>query len=460
MKYNQKKTHMDSTKENLVLTDEMQRAMHLIKHDRKPLFITGKAGTGKTTFLRHIAETMGTHMAITAPTGVAAINAGGTTLHSMFQIPFGVASPDHPKVHRLPASKSAVLKALSLLVIDEVSMVRPDILDFVDFRLRTERGCREPFGGVQVVMFGDLFQLPPVVKPEEQEALGRFYAGEYFFYSRAILKAGMNVVELNKVFRQREADFIDILNRVRDYSVTDEDLFDLCTLRDVEKSKDYDSRAIHLCTHKKTAQKINDKMLGQGTFTWAAEYVDDFSKGSAPCDDTLRLNKGARVMVLVNDHQQGYVNGSLGEVKEFGGTIEKPSVRVLLDNGKMVDVSVNTWEAVEYAVDEEGNVERKVKGKCRQIPLTLAWAITIHKSQGLTFDNVVLHLQRSFCPGQVYVALSRCRTIDGVVTDGFISKKHIIPDMRLVAFMKAYRENCCHFDGDVMREMREILKEL
>lgn len=442
--------------QDTILTAEMQKAMRLIRTSRQPLFITGKAGTGKTTLLKYITAQLGNYTAVTAPTGIAAINAGGTTLHSLFNIPFGAISPDnHSKIHRLPAGRSAVIKALKVLIIDEISMVRPDVLDFVDWRLRTERMSSEPFGGVQLIMFGDLFQLPPVVKKEEEEMLENFYDGEYFFYSRAILKSGMNVIELTTVFRQTEDRFINILNRIRDYSATEDDLEDLCELRSLKATERFDGKTIHICTHKSDVKKINDEQLGKPDFFWCAEYDGDFKKNDAPCDETLSIKNGARVMTILNNSQAGYVNGSLGMVTGIRGTLDKPAIEVLLDNGNLITVGVETWESVDYKAADDGSIERIVKGKCRQFPIILAWAITVHKSQGLTFDDVALHIKRTFCSGQVYVALSRCRSMAGISTDVFVKKYHIIPDLRLVAFEKLCREYGNSFNAEVMRKMRK-----
>lgn len=448
-------------KQSIILTDEMRAAERTIRTDRRPIFITGKAGTGKTTFLKYLSLNMGGRVVITAPTGVAAINAGGTTLHSLFRIPFGVLSPsNHTGIHRVGPAGEAVIKNIDILIIDEISMVRPDILDFVDWRLRTERQCTEPFGGVQLIMFGDLFQLPPVAKAEEMKVLKNFYEGEYFFYSQALCAAGMNIIELSQVFRQSDDAFVNILNRIRDYSATEEDMLDLYTLRDVDASQNFDDKTIHICTHKQTVQKINDEKLGTPTFTWLAEYEGDFRASDSPCEEKLLLKVGARVMTITNNHQQNYVNGSLGEIKAIKGTLTEPKIEVMLDNGNLITVTPNTWEAHDYKVGDDGAIEKTVKGKCKQFPLVLAWAITIHKSQGLTFDNVALHINRAFCPGQVYVALSRCRTLDGITTDVFVKPRHIIPDMRLVAFERAYKQNGNFWNNSTLRNMIKIANRL
>lgn len=276
-----------------------------------------------------------------------------------------------------------------------------------------------------------------------------FYRGPYFFYAFAFMCAGFHVVELNHIFRQHEEEFINILNNIRSYQLTGEDEEKLAELRDTSASCNYDSNAIHICTHKRDVTTINKAKLGEPTHTFKASIDGDFSLGHAPCDEVLELRVGARVMTLVNCVEQGYYNGTLGTV----ASIAEEQITVTLDDGREVSIGKNKWEAYDYVVKKDV-IERKTKGSCTQFPLALAWAITIHKSQGLTFDNVVIHTKGAFCSGQIYVALSRCTTLKGIVCESFIGKKHIITDEQLLRFEKAYRENDNYFDNQTYLKLK------
>jgi ATP-dependent exoDNAse (exonuclease V) alpha subunit len=431
------------------LTAEMDKAVNIIENTRQHLFVTGKAGAGKTTLLRHIIDNSDKEIIVTASTGVAAVNAGGCTLHSLLRIPFGILNPDEGiKKLDMRRNKIKVLNKASVLIIDEISMVRPDTMDYIDKALRLARRSNEPFGGMQIVMFGDLYQLPPVVKANEQKILELFYQGPYFYHSRALRAAGFHVVELNEVFRQTDETFVRILNRMRDYTITPDDLEDLASVRNMKASGDYDNYHIHLCSFRRDVDKINRCQLGEPTHTYEAELTGQFTENSAPCDMILELRVGARVMLLTNDSEGRYYNGSLGIVT--GLSDDKVSVE--LDDGIRVTVEPYTWIACDYEVKGD-KVETIEKGTCKQMPLTLAWAITIHKSQGLTFDKVALHTKFVFCPGQMYVALSRCRSLDGIVSDGFIGMKHIIKDRELPLFEKAYKQFGNFFNDNVFEMM-------
>lgn len=434
----------------ITLTDEMKQAIKLIETTDSAIYITGKAGTGKTTFLKYIVENIQKRFVITASTGIAAINAGGVTLHSLLNIPFGVLSPNETIKTGFNDEKKELLNAIDVLIIDEISMVRPDVIDYIDRKLQIYRESSLPFGGVQVIMFGDLYQLPPVVTNNEKDILLQLYRGVYFFYAHVFRNHGFQIVELNHIFRQSDTRFIEILNHIRSYQITKEDIEDLEELRDKKQSDRFDNRYIHICSYKKDVKRINEELLGEPTHTFYAQIQNDFNLNSAPCDRKLMLRVGARVMMLINDRFHLYCNGSLGIVEG----IDDKVVTVKLDNGCTIGVERCEWTAYEYRI-VDGKIKNVAKGSCKQFPITLAWAITIHKSQGLTFDNVVIHTQGVFCPGQIYVALSRCTSLEGIISDSFIDKRHILPDQELLSFEKAYKNCNYHFNIDTYKKMKQ-----
>lgn len=433
----------------MTLTNEMTQAFQLIEETKENLYITGKAGTGKTTLLKYIVSNTSKRVVVAASTGIAAINAGGATLHSLFNIPLGVQSPNDKMGGRFYPDKVALYQRIDTLIIDEISMVRPDTIDYIDRKLRLYRMRDEPFGGIQVVMFGDLYQLPPVLKKDEKDILLMLYRGVYFFYAHVFLKYGFRVIELNTVFRQSDSRFVEILNHIRNYKMTARDIEDLDVLRDRRESRNFDNGHIHICAFKKDVQKINSELLGQPTFQSGAVYAGDFPLNSIPCDGVLSLRVGARVMTTVNDPNHLYCNGSLGVVT----SLAPGAVGVHLDTGNDIAVALYKWKAKEYKLVGD-KIETIDKGSCTQYPLTLAWAITIHKSQGLTFDKVSIHANNIFAPGQLYVALSRCRSMEGIITESFINNKHIIPDKELIAFEKAYQAHKNIFNRDTYRSMK------
>lgn len=430
----------------MILTPEMEQAVDIIANSNYNLYITGKAGTGKTTFLKYIIKNIKKKFVVAAPTGIAAINAGGVTLHSLFTIPFGVLDP-RKEPTGLNMNKRELLKVIDALIIDEISMVRPDVLDYIDAKLRIYRERDEPFGGLQLIMFGDLYQLPPVVVSGEKEILLRFYKNTYFFNACVWDETGFTVIELNTIFRQSDPEFINMLNNIREYKVTNEDIELLSSLRSKRESQDYDSQAIHICTHKNDVTEINSRMLGTPERTYIARISGEFNENSAPCELTLPLRVGARVMTLVNSPTGGYYNGSLGVVTK----LEDDKVTVRLDTKQTVVITENKWSCCEYRLEND-EVKQEEKGSLTQIPLALAWAITIHKSQGMTFDKIVIHSKSCFCSGQMYVALSRCRTLEGVVTESFITKRDIVTNRALAHFEKQYKSNNNHFGEDESKE--------
>lgn len=419
----------------MTVTDEMKEAVRLITTTDNNVFITGKAGTGKTTFLRHL-QGMLDRCVVAAPTGVAAINARGVTLHSLFAIPFTPQPPGFGIDLKMRKDRIELIRGIRTLIIDEISMVRADIMDHIDMKLRAIRENGLPFGGVKLVMFGDLFQLPPVVTKKDREILEKYYDNYYFFNAKAFGRCGFKVVELTRIFRQADPTFTGILNRIRSYQAEPEDLEALSERRDKEAGSMFDDGRVHLCTHRAETDRINAANLGEPTFSSMAAITGTFPESSAPCDLKLDLRVGARIMAIRNDRSSGYYNGMLGVVKAIGDN----KVIARMDSGAMVEFEKYTWENLKYTMHKNELATESI-GTCRQFPITLAWAVTIHKSQGLTFDKVALHVDRTFCAGQLYVALSRCRTLEGIVTDSFIRQRMVIPEYALTDFERTYKDN-------------------
>ena len=423
--------------------DKLDLARQIIEQTGMSLFLTGKAGTGKTTFLRNLRESSRKRMIVTAPTGIAAINAGGVTLHSFFQLDFGVFVPgvhrEGRKAHAFNSEKIKIIRGLDLLVIDEVSMVRADLLDAVDAVLRRYRDRSRPFGGVQLLLIGDLQQLPPVVKDDERQLLYSNYESEYFFASRALRDTPYLTLELDHVYRQTDLDFLEILNSIRDHRVTPS-LLERLNRRFIPGFEPDDNEGyIRLTTHNRQADRINeDKMerLNTAPVTFEAEIEGNFPENLYPIGRHLILKEGAQVMFIKNDtgYDRKYYNGMIGHIS----AITDEGVWVVpADGGDEIKVQAAEWENTRYEVDSEQNqIKEKRDGVFRQIPLKPAWAITIHKSQGLTFDRAVIDASLSFTHGQTYVALSRCRTLDGLVLDTRLSAPAIICDPKITAFMQ------------------------
>ena len=421
---------------------QMDLARKFLEQTGINVFLTGKAGTGKTTFLRDLRQSSPKRMIVVAPTGVAAINAGGVTIHSFFQLPFG---PHLPGVLRIGGEKRmnfskekiAVIRSLDLLVIDEISMVRADLLDAMNDVLRRYRDWDKPFGGVQLLMIGDLQQLAPVVKQPEWELLGKYYESPYFFDSAALREAKYITLELKHVYRQSDTGFIDILNRVRENTVTP-DILERLNSRYVPGFVPDDKDGyITLTSHNDTARAINERrMAGLDTppHTFSCDIEGDFPEYLFPTDRELTLKAGAQVMFVKNDPTglQRYFNGKIGRITRIG----ESKIEVALDDlAEPVEVEPGEWTNVKYTVDPQTReISETVEGIFRQYPLRAAWAITIHKSQGLTFDRVIIDAAHSFSHGQVYVALSRCRSFEGLVLRTPLQKNAIINDSAVADF--------------------------
>ena len=401
-------------------------AYEYVQHTNRCIFLTGKAGTGKTTFLRRLKQECPKQLTVAAPTGVAAINAEGVTIHSLFQLPPQLFLPTEEARRQLfsemqmRVAKQRVLHNLELLVIDEVSMVRADLLDTIDAVLRHfKHRPNLPFGGVQVLFIGDLFQLSPVAREEEWRLLQDYYEGPYFFQARVFRELRPVYIELDHVFRQTNVEFVEILNQVRDNALTQESLR-LLNARVINSSlpisKGRGEFSITLSTHNNKVDAINQREMDQlkgRLYSYQATVKDTFPESMFPMDHTLLLKVGARVMFVKNDSSQEklYYNGKLGVVT----ALSKDAINVTCEDGTMVNVHKETWENIRYTSQTGSDkVESEIIGSFTHYPLRLAWAITIHKAQGLTFDNVIIDAADAFAAGQVYVALSRCRTLEGI----------------------------------------------
>lgn len=444
--------------DNMEALDKNIKLAHdLVKFTSKSVFLTGKAGTGKTTFLRNLPNITRKRMAVVAPTGVAALNAGGVTIHSFFQLPFTPYIPEGADVSfvtkdeegnavreqfRMSGNKIKLLRSLDLLVIDEISMVRSDLLDAVDGVLRHYRRSSLPFGGVQLLMIGDLYQLTPVVKEEEWRIISRFYRSPYFFDSNALKKVDYVTVELTHIFRQQDDVFISILNQIRTNTLTKESLAVLNS-RVSASTADDDEQNIRLTTHNNDANGINtsklDALKGQ-EYTFEADIIDNFPPYMYPTDETLTLKVGAQVMFIKNDSSPAklYYNGKIGKITEIDDT----KIMVLC-KGELspIEVKEEKWENIQYVVNNETKeIEQNVIGEFIQYPLRLAWAITVHKSQGLTFDRAIIDVHAAFAFGHVYVALSRCKSLEGLTLKTPISSQMIKSDSEVVTFCDNARQ--------------------
>ena len=419
-----------------------EMAERYVKATGRSVFLTGKAGTGKTTFLRYVTQTTSKRFVVLAPTGVAAINAGGSTIHSFFQLPLCPYLPDvkelvteyqMPERYRsLRKERVKIIRTLDLLIIDEISMVRADLLDAVDMTLRRYRHNDKPFGGVQLLMIGDAQQLSPVVKENERQYISQVYKSPYFFHSKALQKLPYVTIELQKVHRQQDQEFVDILNGIRENRPSTRILQSLNSR--VKAYEDCDD-VIRLTTHNAQADKVNTMKLDAlpgDVVTFGAEIEGEFPENSYPADEILSLKKGAQVMFIRNDSEAGFYNGKIGKVTEIGAN---GVVSVTDSDGLTIAVSPVEWTNSQYVLnDESGEIEQSVVGTFKQLPLRIAWAITIHKSQGLTFDKVIIDAGAAFAFGQVYVALSRCRTLEGISLDSPIRTSTIYSDMHVSDF--------------------------
>jgi hypothetical protein len=414
-------------------------AQEYVNQTSRHIFLTGKAGTGKTTFLKHIVKTSPKQVLVSAPTGVAAINAGGVTLHSLFQLPLEPYIP-HSRVRdkfRFNRQKLKVIQQAQLLIIDEVSMLRADTLDAIDATLQYIRRNAQPFGGLQMLYIGDLFQLPPIVKEDEWHILKPYYKSAFFFHAKVIEQAEPVYIEFKKVFRQTQQTFIQLLNRVRNNEVSKDDIRLLNSRYIPDFTIDKCKKPITLCTHNAQAEQINSmelEAIKEPLHVFEGEITGEFSEYALPTEIYLQLKKKAKIMFIRNDSQEPrrYFNGKIAVITR----IDKESIFVLPEGSQTeIKLEKEIWENIRYGINEKTNeITEEIIGSFKQYPVRLAWAITIHKSQGLTFDHVVIDLARAFAAGQAYVALSRCTSLDGIVLQSPIESHCIQTDTLALAF--------------------------
>jgi hypothetical protein len=445
--------------------------LRFINQTQRSVFLTGKAGTGKTTLLREIIQTTHKNTVVVAPTGIAALNAGGVTIHSMFQLPFGGFIPDNSSPHfsettkfetkatlrrhfKMGGLKKSVIKNMELLIIDEVSMLRADLLDAMDFMMQTVRKNSNPFGGVQVLYIGDLLQLPPVIRDEEWKTLRTYYKGKFFFHSHVVQQNPPLYIELSKIFRQTDDAFISVLNNLRNNQITAEDIQAL----NQYVKPDFDLKAnkgyITLTTHNAKADSMNAQALEdleEKLVTYKPEITGDFPDKIFPVDEELQLKIGAQIMFVKNDlsFDKNYFNGKMGVIKSLS------SHEILVhfpEENKTIEVEKYEWQNIRYKVDEKTKeIEEEVLGTFVHYPIKLAWAITVHKSQGLTFDKAALDVSQVFLPGQAYVALSRLRSLNGLILlsplrmNG-ISNDQDVMDYSLNKASETFLENALHYE--------------
>ena len=432
---------------------ELQNALQLVQFTHRSLFLTGKAGTGKSTFLHYIAQTTKKKYVILAPTGIAAINVGGATLHSFFKLPFHPLLPNDRRYStqqlrntlKYNSEKIKLIRELELIIIDEISMVRADIIDFIDKILRVySHNMRIPFGGKQLLLVGDVYQLEPVLKEEDWQLLQPYYPSKFFFDAHVFRSFQLVCIELQKVYRQRDDKFISILDHIRTSTVTNTDLSLLNQQVGQRQPMDAHQLSITLSTRRDTVDYINSLHLSKlpGDATILHGSIDgEYPENNLPTPIELEVKTGAQILFIKNDREKRWVNGTLGTIIGIGDE-EDGKIYVRTEQGEDVDVEQEVWNNVRYTYNQkEQKVEEEILGSFQQFPLRLAWAITIHKSQGLTFNQVKIDLSGGvFAGGQTYVALSRCRSLKGIALQEPVKREDIYVNQEIVRFSKNYND--------------------
>ncbi|PIZ76187.1 AAA family ATPase [Candidatus Peregrinibacteria bacterium CG_4_10_14_0_2_um_filter_38_24] len=447
------------------INEYFRKALDLMENTEKTLFITGKAGTGKSTLLQYFRETTGKNIVVLAPTGVAAINVKGQTIHSFFHFPPHITKDT---VREKEPSKKLIelLKHVDVIVIDEISMVRADLLDCVDEILKFCLKSDDPFGGMQMIFIGDLYQLPPVVSSkEEKEMFQTYYLSPYFFDAKILENIKIELVELEKIYRQKDPDFIELLNKIRNSSVQDKDVEKLNS-RYVQDFNDYDNRedfCITLTTTNSSADTINSRKLSQlktKIKKYHGDITGEFDNKHLPTSLELEMKIGAQIMLLSNDSAGRWVNGTIGKIIDIKSDEESGEdlLVVELQNGSHVNVSQYSWEIYKYVFDRnKGKLEADIMGSFLQYPVRLAWAVTIHKSQGKTFENVAVDIGNgAFAQGQVYVAISRCTSFEGLILKKPIYKKHIWIDYHIVRFLTGFQYDMSEKEMPLSKKIERI----
>ncbi|MGC8765678.1 MAG: AAA family ATPase [Brevinematia bacterium] len=441
------------------INEDFKLALKLIQ-EGKNIFITGKAGTGKSTFLRYFIENSDIPFVILAPTGVAALNIGGQTIHSFFKIlPHESLSDINGILKRHSRESIEMLKEVELIIIDEVSMLRADLFDLMDVILRKLLKKKKNFAGKQLLLVGDLYQLPPVINSREKKAYLEIYNSPYFFSAECYDELNIKIVEFEKIYRQKDIEFINILNRIRNGTVTEEDINFInrkCSKNPPQNKELF----VYLTPYNETARKTNEEKLHElkgKEYIFKGEIDGEFNIDFLPTDEVLRLKKNAQVMMLTNNWDGGWVNGTIGKILEFE---DEETILVETDEGKIIRVMPFEWDIFDYEYDRtKDRINKRKIGSFRQFPLRLAWSITIHKSQGKTFNNVVLDIGRgAFSPGQTYVALSRCTSLDGLYLVKPLSLKHVFIDRKIIKFMTESRYKESELETPLEKKI-EIIRE-
>lgn len=430
---------------------EFQNALKLVQYTHQSIFLTGKAGTGKSTFLKYICQNTKKKYVVLAPTGIAAINAGGSTMHSFFKLPFHPLLPDDPKFQgrrlhdslKYSSNHRKLIKNLELVIIDEISMVRADIIDFIDKILRTySDNKREPFGGKQLLLVGDVFQLEPVVKSDEKEILGRYYPNPYFFSAKVFQQMELVAVELTKVYRQSDKAFVGVLDHIRTNTANASDLQLLNTRFNAPLKNAENDMYITLATRRDSVDFINERKLDElpeEPVVLKGEIKGEFPQSSLPTNLELTVKKGAQIIFIKNDIEKRWVNGTLGTITGF---VADGSISITTEDGREFYVEQESWSNIRYHYnEEEKKIEEEELGTFKQYPIKLAWAITVHKSQGLTFNRVVIDFTGGvFAGGQTYVALSRCTSLEGIRLKKEITRSDIFIKPEITEFSQHFND--------------------